>query len=86
MATVSQNITTINTQAAVLDGLITSFLAAKALIDAAEAEIRQAQPNANHDARAGRIRLAHFAITRMIDGSVGKTCAQLASEAWSGVS
>lgn len=86
MATVSQNITTINTQAAVLDGLITSFLAAKALIDVAENEIRQAQPNANHHARAGRVRLAHYAIARMSDGNVSKTCAQLASEAWTGVS
>lgn len=86
MASVANNITTINTQAAVLDGLVTSFLAAKALIDAAEKEIMQAQPGANHDARAGRIRLAHYAIARMTDGGVGKTCAQLASEAWTGVS
>lgn len=86
MATVSANIETINTQAAVLDTLVTQFLAAKALIDAAETEIRKAQPNAHHDARGGRIRLAHYAIARMTDGSMGKTCAQLASEAWSGVS
>jgi hypothetical protein len=85
MASVATNITTINTQAAVLDGLVTSFLAAKALIDAAENEIRQAQPGANHEARAGRIRLAHYAIARMTD-NMGKTCAQLASEAWTGVS
>lgn len=86
MASVATNITTINTQAAVLDGLITSFLAAKALIDAAENEIRQAQPGANHETRAGRIRLAHYAISRMSDTSSNKTVATLASEAWTGVS
>jgi hypothetical protein len=86
MATVAQNIATINTQAAVLDTLVTQFLAAKAIIDAAETEIRTARPGANHEANAGRVRLAHYAIARMADGSAGKTCAQLASEAWTGVS
>ena len=88
MATVAQNITTINTQAAVLDTLVTQFLAAKAIIDAAETEIRQAQPGANHGARAGRIRLALYAHTLMGNPGLngGKTVAALASEAWSGVS
>jgi hypothetical protein len=85
MASVATNITTINTQAAALDGLVTSFLAAKALIAAAENEIRQAQPGANHESRAGRVRLWEYAIMRMNDGT-SKTVAALASEAWSGVS
>lgn len=88
MATVPQNITIIQTQAAVLDTLVTNFLAAKALIDQAETEIRAAQPGANHEARAGRVRLAEYAIARTRDQSAngGKTCATLASEAWAGVS
>lgn len=88
MATVAQNITTINTQAAVLDTLVTQFLAAKALIDAAETEIRQSQSNANHHARAGRIRLALYGHALMVNPGLngGQTVAALASEAWSGVS
>lgn len=88
MATVAQNLTTINTQAAVLDTLVTQFLAAKALIDAAETEIRQAQPNANHHARAGRVSLAQYAVNRMISPNAngGQTVAALASSAWTGVS
>ncbi|WOH68659.1 hypothetical protein [Bradyrhizobium sp. BWA-3-5] len=88
MATVAQNITTITTQAAVLDSLVTQFLAAKALIDTAENEIRQAQPTANHHARAGRIRLALYAHALMGNPGLngGKTVAALAAEAWTGVS
>lgn len=88
MATVAQNIEAISTQAAVLDGLITSFLAAKALIEAAETEIRVAQPGANHHAHAGRVRLAEYARSLMGDPNMngGKTVAALASEAWTGVS
>ncbi len=87
MASVATNITTINSQAAVLDGLVTSFLAAAALISAAETEIRQAQPGANHEARAGRVRLPEYAISRMATPNFGgKTVAALASEAWTGVS
>jgi hypothetical protein len=86
MASVATNIATIQTQAAVLDGLITSFLASRALILAAETEIRQAQPGANHEVRAGRVRLWEYAIMRMSDPSASKTVAALASEAWSGVS
>jgi hypothetical protein len=86
MATVAQNITTIQTQAAALDTIVTNFLAAKALIDAAENEIRQAQPFANHEARSGRVRLALYALQRMSDPSATKTCATLATEAWTGVS
>lgn len=88
MATIAQNITTINTQAAVLDSLVTQFLAAKAIIDAAENEIRQAQPNANHHARAGRVRLAEYARSLMGNPSLngGQTVAALATSAWSGVS
>lgn len=88
MATVSANIATIQAQAAVLDTLIGQFAAAKALIDAAELEIRQTQPGANHPQRAGRIRLAEYAISRMANPSHngGKTLATLATEAWTGVS
>ncbi len=54
MATVSQNITTIIEQAEILDTLVTHFIAAKAIIDAAEAEIRKAQPQKGREAIAGR--------------------------------
>lgn len=86
MATVSANIATIQAQSAVLDTLIGQFNAAKALIEAAENEIRQAQPFANHETRAGRIRLAEYARSKMGDASLTKTVATLATEAWSGVS
>lgn len=86
MATIAANIATIQAQAAVLDTLIGQFNAAKALIDAAELDIRQQQPRANHEARAGRIRLAEYARAKMGDASMTKTVATLASEAWTGVS
>jgi hypothetical protein len=88
MATVAQNITTINTQAAVLDTLVTQFLAAKAIIEAAEKEIRVTQPGANHEARAGRVRLAEYARSLMGDPGLngGQTVAAHASAAWTGVS
>lgn len=88
MATVAQNIATIQAQAAILDTAIANFRSAKALIDAAENEIRQAQPYANHHARAGRISLAVYAQSIMLDASLngGKSVATLATEAWSGVS
>lgn len=88
MATVSQNIATITAQAAILDGLVADFRAAKALIDAAELEIRKAQPGAQHDARAGRVRLAFYAHDLMacpsIDGR--PSVATVATNAWAGVS
>ncbi|APG15974.1 hypothetical protein ACVIW2_006340 [Bradyrhizobium huanghuaihaiense] len=43
MATIAANIATIQAQAAVLDTLIGQFAAAKALIDAAELDIRSQQ-------------------------------------------
>lgn len=88
MATVAQNISTILDQAAILDGLVTQFRSAKALIELAESEIRKAQPGANHEVFAGRIRLAAYAHGRMTDDGMfaGKTVAQMASAAWSGVS
>jgi hypothetical protein len=88
MATVLQNTSTINAQAAVLDKLVAQFHAAKAIIDAAETEIRKAQPNANHDARPGRVRLALYAHALMVSPNLndGKTVAELAAEAWDGVS
>lgn len=88
MATVTQNIATITAQAAVLDTLVSQFLAARALIDAAELEIRQSQPAANHHARAGRIRLAEYARSLMGNPNLngGQTVAALASAAWAGVS
>ncbi|MGM4915893.1 hypothetical protein [Tardiphaga sp. 813_E8_N1_3] len=87
MATVAANIATIVNQAAALDTLVTQFRAAKAIIEAAELEIRQAQPNANHDTRAGRIRLADYAVGRMTDQSQfnGPTVASFAASAWAGV-
>ena len=88
MATVSQNIATIAAQAAILDGIVADFRAAKTLIDAAESEIRMAQPGANHDCIDGRIRLAFYATRLMTEPSITgrKTVAQLASDAWAGVS
>lgn len=88
MATVSQNIATIAAQAAILDGLVADFRAAKALIDEAEKEIRMAQPGANHDCIGGRVRLALYAHRLMAEPSIdgSKTVAQLASDAWAGVS
>jgi hypothetical protein len=88
MATVSQNIATIIAKAAELDTLIGQFQAAKAAIDAAETEIRKAQPNADHDAIAGRTRLALYGYALMVNPALngGQTVAALASAAWEGVS
>lgn len=87
MATVAANIATIQAQAAVLDSLVTQFKAAKALIDAAELDIRQQRLAANHDAISGRVRLAMYGHALMISNlNGGKSCATLASEAWAGVS
>jgi len=88
MATVTQNISTIVTQAAVLDTLVAQFRAAKAIIDVAESEIRQAQPGGGHDARAGRIRLAYYAHALMVEPSITgrQSVASMASDAWTGVS
>jgi hypothetical protein len=88
MATPAENIATITAKAAELDDLVTQFRAARAIIDAAETEIRKAQPNANHEMVSGRVRLALYAHARMVDPIVnnGKTVAALSAEAWSGVS
>ena len=87
MATTSQNIATIIEQAEVLDALISQFRAAKATIDAAELEIRKAQPGV-HEAHAGRNRLALYAHARMVEPNLngGKTVAAHASDSWAGVS
>lgn len=88
MATVSENIATITTKAAELDTLVAQFRAAKAAIDAAETEIRKAQPFEGHEATAGRIRLALYAHALMVEPATDgrKSVETLASEAWAGVS
>jgi hypothetical protein len=86
MATIAENIDTIKNTAADLDTIIADFRAAKATIDAAEAEIRQARPSSD-PSRAYQERLALVAIDAMGKPSVAndKTIAQLADEAWDGV-
>jgi len=88
MATTAENIATITAKAAELDTLVAQFRAAKAIIDAAELEIRKAQPTASHEAHPGRVRLALYAHGLMVEPNLngGKTVAAFASEAWAGVS
>lgn len=88
MATVSENIATITAKAAELDTMIADFRAAKAIIEAAELEIRKAQPFGGHDTYAGRVRLAHYAHALMVEPSIEgrKTVEALATDAWAGVS
>jgi hypothetical protein len=88
MSVVSDNIAIITAQAATLDTLITDFQTAKAAIEAAELAIRKEQPNANHAAHAGRIRLAEYARALMGDPNLngGQSVASLATAAWTGVS
>lgn len=88
MATIEQNIATIIAQAEILDGLIDDFRAAKALIDAAEAEIRKAQPGANHGVISGRERLAFYAHHLMAcPSNAGQPSVEaVATKAWAGVS
>ncbi|WP_425906809.1 hypothetical protein [Nitrobacter sp. TKz-YC02] len=71
-----------------MDTLVSDFRAARAIIDAAETEIRKAQPAGGHDAHSGRIRLANYAHALMVEPILegSKTVATLATDAWAGVS
>lgn len=86
MATIAENIATIQARAADLDALIIQFRAAKAEIDAAEAEIRQLRPSSD-PSRAYQERLTFVALDAMgkpsIEGEA--TIATLAATAWEGV-
>jgi hypothetical protein len=86
MATIAENIETIQTQAAALDTLIGQVRDAKNAIEQAEAEIRQARP-ASDPSRAYQERLAIVALDYIgkpsIDGE--PTMADLAATAWAGV-
>lgn len=88
MSVVSDNIAIITAQAATLDTLVSDFRAAKAAIDAAEAEIRKAQPAGGHDAHSGRIRLANYAHALLVEPSIEgrRTVVELATSAWAAVS
>jgi hypothetical protein len=88
MPTVQENIATITAKAAELDTLVADFRAAKAAIDAAELEIRKAQPFEGHETISGRIRLAFYDHALMVEPSLEgrKTVAALASQAWAGIS
>ncbi len=82
MATIAENIVTIQAKAADLDMLIIQFRAAKAEIDAAEAEIRQLRP-VSEPSRAYQERLALVALDAMGKPSRGgePTIADLAAAA-----
>lgn len=86
MATIAENIETIQLKAAEMDTLITQFRTAKAEIDVAEAEIRQLRP-VSEPSRAYQERLAFVALDAMgkpsTDGEA--TIAALAAAAWTGV-
>ena len=86
MATIAENIATIHAKTAEMDALIIQFRAAKAEIDAAEAEIRQLRP-VSEPSRAYQERLALVALDAMgkpsTDGA--PTIAALAAAAWAGV-
>lgn len=86
MATIAENIATIQAKAADLDALIIQFRAAKAEIDAAEAEIRQLRP-ASDPSRAYQERLALVALDAMGKPSVEgqATISAIAASAWEGV-
>lgn len=86
MATIAANIATIQTKAAELDALIVQVRAAKAAIEAAEAEIRRLRP-VSEPSRAYQERLALVALDAMGKPSIAgdKTLADLAAAAWAGV-
>ncbi|MCZ8547172.1 hypothetical protein OOJ09_23530 [Mesorhizobium qingshengii] len=86
MASIATNIATIQTKATELDALIIQVRAAKAVIDAAEVEIRRARP-ASDTPRAYQERLALVALDAMGKPSIAgdKTIAELAAAAWAGV-
>jgi hypothetical protein len=70
MPTPSENAATIVAKAAEIDDLVSDFRAAKAIIDAAEFEIRQALPSEPMDAIAGRARLADYGHALMVKPSL----------------
>lgn len=69
MPTPSENAATIVAKAAEIDDLVSQFRAAKAVIDAAEAEIRKALPAENFDI-SGRSRLADYGHSLMVKPSI----------------
>ncbi|MES0016152.1 hypothetical protein [Mesorhizobium sp. M0036] len=86
MASIATNIATIQTKAVELDTLIGQVRAAKAVIEAAEAEIRQLRPKSD-PSRAYQERLALVALDAIGKPSIAgdKTIAELAAAAWAGV-
>ena len=82
MPTPAENAATIVTQAAILDGLVADFRAAKALIDAAEREIVQSRPH--RTPQSGEQRLALYAHDRMVAPSIANspTVEALATATW----
>ncbi|MER9450111.1 hypothetical protein [Mesorhizobium sp. M0254] len=86
MANIATNIATIQTKAAEMDALIGQVRAAKAIIEAAEAEIRQMRPK-SEPTKAYQERLALMALDAMGKPSIAgdRTMAELAASAWAGV-
>jgi hypothetical protein len=86
MATIAENIATIQVKAAEMDALIIQFRAAKAEIDAAEAEIRQLRP-VSEPSRAYQERLALVALDAMGKPAISgeATISELAASAWVGI-
>lgn len=85
MPTPSENAATIVAKAAEIDDLVSQFRAAKAVIDAAEMEIRKAMPAEPMDAFAGRARLADYGHSLMVKPSIDgiPSTEALAAQAWS---
>lgn len=83
MPTPSENAETIVAKAAEIDDLVANFRAAKAIIDAAELEIRKAMPSENFDI-AGRARLADYGNALMVKPSINgiPSTEALANNAW----
>ncbi|UJW75935.1 hypothetical protein [Rhizobium sp. SL42] len=83
MATIAENIDIIHAKAAEMDEIVIQFRAAKAEMDAAEAEIRQLRP-VSEPSRAYQERLAFVALDAMgrpsLDGL--PLIADLAVSAW----
>lgn len=86
MATIADNIDTIQTKAAEMDALIIQFRTAKADLDAAEAKIRQLRP-VSDPSRAYQERLGLVALAAMGKPSISgeATIAALAAAAWAGL-
>lgn len=70
MLTPAENAATIVAKAAEIDSLVSQFREAKAIIDAAEFEIRTAMPAEPMDAIAGRARLADYGHSLMVRPSI----------------